>query len=289
MKKVLKGPKGSLGKGLANLLGEVSSEQETAGSQELDINLIRANPENPRKNFDLLAIEELAQTIEEHGVLQPILVKKIDTGFQVISGERRLRACRKLGFKSLPCIIKDLSEDKILEVALIENIQREQLDAVEEARVYESLLKKHSWTQAQLAGQIGKKRTTIANRVRLLQLPEKVQVLIADGRLSEGQVRPLVTLGNENIQIKIAKEIEKKNLSARQSEQLVKRYKGDLKKNVKSKKKDAAIKSYEKKLSEFLEARVLLRHNDKSGSGKIIIDYFSLDELERLEGVFRNK
>lgn len=289
MKKPAKGSKGSLGKGLANLLGEVTNNEAAVGVQELELELIRANPQNPRKNFDSLAIEELAQTIKEHGVLQPILVKKIDKGFQVISGERRLRACRKLGLKTLPCIVKELSEEKILEVALIENIQREQLDAVEEARVYETLLKNHSWTQSQLATQIGKQRTTIANRIRLLQLPESVQILIADGRLTEGQARPLVSLSNENIQRKLAKEIEEKNLSARQVEQLVKKYKGESRPVPKTKKKDSSIKSYEKKLSEFLESRVQLRHNDKNGSGKIIIDYFNLDDLERLERLFRKK
>ena len=160
---------------------------------------------------------------------------------------------------------------------------------MEEARVYETLLKKHSWTQSQLATQIGKQRATIANRIRLLQLPDSVQVLIADGRLTEGQARPLVSLSHENVQIKLAKEIEEKNLSARQVEQLVKKYKGESKPIQKTKKKDSSIKSYEKKLSEFLESRVQLRHNDKNGSGKIIIDYFNLDDLERLERLFRKK
>lgn len=278
-----------MGKGLANLLGEVTNKDVAVGVQELELELIRANPQNPRKSFDSLAIEELAQTIQEHGVLQPILVKEIDKGFQVISGERRLRACRKLGLKTLPCIVKDLTEERVLEVALIENIQREQLDAVEEARVFEALLKKHSWTQSRLASQIGKQRATIANKLRLLQLPESVQILIADGRVTEGQARPLVSLSNENIQIKLAKEIEEKSLSARQIEQLVKKYKGESKPPRKAKKKDASINSYEKKLSEFLGARVQLRHNDKNGSGKIIIDYFNLDDLERLERFFRKK
>lgn len=290
MKSRDKKSRAGLGKGLANLLADNEKQPVGTGISHLNIEEVRANPNNPRTKFDEQAIDELAKTIELHGVLQPILVQAIEGGgYMVISGERRLRACRKLSLKTVPCVVKEVEESKVLEIALIENIQREQLDVIEEARVYDTLLREQKWTQEKLASQVGKNRVTITNRLRLLQLPETVQAFVADGRLTEGQVRPLLGLGSAELRVKLAKEIERKQLSARECEELVKLQKQGKPAEKKLKKTDASIQAYEKKLSSLLDCRVQLKHNVKNGGGKIIVDYFSLDDLARLEQIFKKK
>ncbi len=288
--------RGALGRGLGNLLDtdldqdEAVSPDGQTGIVEIDITKIRANPDNPRKNFDQSSIEELAQTIEKFGLLQPILVRKIDDSqYVVVSGERRLRACRLLKKNEVPCIIKNLDEQENIEVSLIENIQREQLDPIEEAMVYDALMRDYNMTQEVLSGKVGKNRATIANRVRLLKLPVSVQTAVADGRLTEGQVRPILGLKNEKLQQRLASEILRNQYSARQVEELVKKYGG---KPAKAAPKKASAESGEsnavaRELSEILQTRVQVKHSGKTGKGSIVIEYFSLDNLDSLLQFFR--
>ncbi|MDH5719221.1 MAG: ParB/RepB/Spo0J family partition protein [Spirochaetia bacterium] len=276
-----------LGRGLGNLLENnpvTREEKEKLGIIEIKTEIIRVNPNNPRKKFDESAIEELGKTIKEYGLLQPILVRKKGEAVYVISGERRLRACRLIGLKTVPCIIKeDLSEEKNLQISLIENIQREQLDPIEEASVYKDLIEKYNFTQEILSEKVGKNRSTIANKIRLLKLPLELQTAIADGKVTEGQIRPILSITDKNIQNQAALKIIKDNLNARQVEEFVKKYKNqsDKLKKVKDK-NNAELENIEKKLEEKFLTRVNIAYNDKKKSGVINIHYFNLEDFERI-------
>lgn len=281
-----------LGRGLGNLLDnsqEAQISRREQGIVEIEIEKIRTNPNNPRKKFDQVALEELAQTIKTHGLLQPILVTPQGDNYLLISGERRLRACRFLGLSKIPCVIKELDAKTSLELSLIENIQREQLDPIEEAVVYKNLLENYGLTQEELAARVGKSRSVIANRIRLLQLPQAIQAALADGRITEGQIRPILGVKGELLQLKLLREIERHGLNARQVEELVKRYKDIPQKKVKKKKEDVAILSEKKILEEALATRVKIIHNAKKQQGKIIIEYFSLDDFDRIKKILLGK
>lgn len=273
-----------LGRGLSNLLDSTVVAEAGERVQEIPVDKIRPNPENPRKKFERTAIEELAQTIKKHGLLQPILVQKKDDHYIVISGERRLRSLIHLGMAKAPCIVKELDRRKTLEVSLIENIQREQLDAIEEANVYKLLLADFSLTQEDLAEQVGKNRATIANRLRLLNLPVEVQAAIADGRLTEGQARPLLSIKNAELQTKLFREITDQGLNARAIEARARVLAAgkEEKKPLKGKKADANIKAVAQKVEEHTGMRTRINYNPQKKSGSITIDFFSPDDLERL-------
>ncbi|HMV35013.1 MAG TPA: ParB/RepB/Spo0J family partition protein [Turneriella sp.] len=273
-----------LGRGLSNLLDSTVVAEAGERVQEIPVDKIRPNPENPRKKFERTAIEELAQTIKKHGLLQPILVQKKDDHYIVISGERRLRSLMHLGMAKAPCIVKELDRRKTLEVSLIENIQREQLDAIEEANVYKLLLADYSLTQEDLAEQVGKNRATIANRLRLLNLPIEVQAAIADGRLTEGQARPLLSIKNAELQTKLFREITDQGLNARAIEARARVLAAgkEEKKPLKGKKADANIKAVAQKVEEHTGMRTRINYNPQKKSGSITIDFFSPDDLEKL-------
>lgn len=274
-----------LGRGLSNLLDATPIAEGGERVELIAVAKISPNKENPRKKFERTAIDELAQTIKEHGLLQPILVQKHGDAYTVISGERRLRALMSLGEEKAPCIVKELDRKQTLEVSLIENIQREQLDAIEEASVYKLLIADYSLTQEDLAARVGKNRATVANRLRLLALPDAVQAAIADGRLTEGQARPLLSVKNSELQLKLFKEIiSGDGLNARQIEARARDLsepKND-KKNAKPKKLDANIRAVAQKLEEHLGMRSRIAYNAQKKSGSLTIDFFSLDDLERL-------
>lgn len=273
-----------LGRGLSNLLDSTATGDAGERIQEIPVDKIKPNPENPRKKFDRTAIDELAQTIKQHGLLQPILVQKQGDHYMVISGERRLRSLISLGYAKAPCIVKELDRKKTLEVSLIENIQREQLDAIEEAAVYKTLMADFSLTHEELAERVGKNRVTITNRVRLLNLPDAVQAAIADGRLTEGQARPLLSVKNPELQLTLFKEITSgKGLNAREIEAKVRSAlePRENKKN-KGKKTDANIKAVAQKLEEHLGMRTRIKYNPQKKSGSVTVDFFSLDDLEKL-------
>lgn len=283
----------ALGRGLGNLLDstpEAREKRASAGIVEIDLSKLRANEENPRKTFHQTSIEELAATIQKHGLLQPILVRPDGENYIVISGERRLRACRHLSLKTIPCIVKDMDREEQLTVSLIENIQREQLDSIEEALVYKTLMKDYNLTQEEVSERVGKNRATVANRVRLLNLPEAVQSAIADGRLSEGLARPLLSLKSEPLQLKLMREILSGSMNARAVEELVRRQKGQKASAKKEKKSDGNLAGQVREFEETLDTRVKIQHNAASGAGKIVIEYFNLEEFDRLKNkILSNK
>ncbi len=279
-----------LGKGLSNLLGDSAENlvyKAEQGIMDIELDRIVTNEDNPRKHFNQTAIKELANTIREHGLLQPILVyAQTQKTYQVISGERRLRACRSLNLKTIPCIIKDLSQQKILEVSLIENIQREQLDALEEAHVYNKLMEIYKLTQEEVALRVGKERSTITNKLRLLKLPIELQTAIADRRLTEGQIRPILGIKKAKDQKFIAKKIIQDALSARQVEKLVKQY--NQTDTIPPKNNNNDINRYTNSmvqaLQEKLQTTISIQHNTAKGKGSIKIDYHDLDDFERIWG-----
>ena len=280
-----------LGRGLGNLLSvdeQTKLEKEKQGILDINIDLIRTDQLNPRKRFDEKAIEELAKTVKQHGLLQPILVVKDQGFYKVVSGERRLRASRLLGLESVPCIVKEYSGRDKLEISLIENIQREQLDPIEEASVYKNLIDKYDLTQEEISERVGKNRTTITNRIRLLKLPMNVQTALADGKLTEGQARPLLSFKDQvNIE-ELVDRIIKKNLSARQVEEMAKAREKKAASNT-ANKKDPNITSLENELESILDTRIRIDHNGKKKRGRIIIEYFSLDDFDRILNLLKKQ
>lgn len=227
--------KSRLGKGLEAIFGEnVSSVLEeiqhsgTNNSEEIDVKLIHPNPYQPRLHFDQDKIDELAMSIKEHGVFTPVLIRKSVSGYQLIAGERRLRAVKQVGLERIPAIILDFDDRQMMEVSLIENIQREDLNVVEEAKAYQTLIERLGITQEELGKKVGKSRVHITNTLRLFQLPESVIQMLSNQELSMGQVKPLISCEDKSLVESIAKRIVKEKLSSREVEALMKKKpKGD--------------------------------------------------------------
>ncbi|MCK5689928.1 ParB/RepB/Spo0J family partition protein [Myxococcota bacterium] len=272
----------ALGRGLAALMPTAPTQTpgtEDKGLRYLAIERIHPNKSQPRKVFDPEAIDELAASIEAQGILQPIIVRRKGDGYEVVAGERRWRAAAKAGLHEIPVLVKDFSDQGALEVALIENIQRRDLDPLEEAAAYSRLLKDHNMTQEKLAGSVGKSRVTIANSLRLLKLPKAVLSMLAEGRLSPGHARALMTL-NEASQIPhLAQELVKRKATVREAEQRARQ----LNKEVKTSKKETktpAEKSVEDRLQQVLGTRIRLV--DRKGKGRIEISFHSYEQLDDL-------
>lgn len=220
------GRKGGLGKGLGALLPNAAADAKVKHSavvQDIDVSEIVPNRAQPRTDFDEEALKELASSVKEVGVLQPILVRKMPNGYELIAGERRLRAARVAGLSKVPAIVRSYTDQEISEIALIENLQREDLSAIEEARAYKSLMDGFSLTQDDVAKKVGRSRPHVANMLRLLKLAPKVQDMLANGTLSMGQARPLAALAQKKLQERAAAYIIEHELSARDAESLVKR------------------------------------------------------------------
>lgn len=271
--------KRGLGKGLGALIPE--SEDAAKGSvMEIKITEIAPNEGQPRKLFDDEALNSLAESIKEHGVVQPIIVRRLERGYQIIAGERRWRAARLAGLKTVPAIVKECSNVEIMELALIENLQREDLNVIEEADAYKSLIDEYNMTQEDIARRIGKSRPAIANTLRLIGLPAKVKEMVADGRISAGHARALLSLNNEKKMLELAEKIVNQNLNVRQVEKLVK----DSEKAVDTKKKekqvDLEIIELQEKLKSILGTKVTIEH--KKNKGRIQIEYYSNEELDRI-------
>ena len=251
----------------------------------MKINDIEPNINQPRKAFDNDKIMELADSIKEHGVLQPIIVTKKDNYYQIIAGERRWRASKVAGLKTIPAIVRDYDERKIREVALIENIQRENLNPIETAKALKELMEEHNLTQEQLAKTLGKSRSAIANTVRILNLDNRVLDLVSEGKLSEGHARSLAAIESPQKQYKLALDIINLDLNVRDTEALVKEEKTEKKtkgkKIAKAVKLDANYKEVENRLKKALGTKVSLKPTTKS-KGKIVIEYFSMEELDRI-------
>lgn len=282
----------ALGRGLDSLIS--MDDIQTNGSSainEIELSQISPNPEQPRTWFDEDALEELASSIRELGIIQPLTLRKIgDEQYQIISGERRFRAAKVAGLSSVPAYIRTASDSELTEMALIENIQREDLNAIEVALTFRKLIEQYHLTQEQLSARIGKKRATIANFLRLLKLPAEVQLGLRDRRVDMGHARALLAVENPKLQLKLYNEIVKKGLSVRQVEDLAKTYNalGNDAGKEPGKTSESISKDYEilkKHLSQSFQTPVLFTCN-KQGKGKIAFPFKNEEELERLITIF---
>ncbi|MGF9905199.1 ParB/RepB/Spo0J family partition protein [Brevibacillus porteri] len=269
-----------LGKGL-NALITSNLIEEGEQVKEVSINEIRPNPYQPRKEFEQSAIEELAQSIKEHGIIQPLIVRKSIKGYELVAGERRLRAAKVAGLKEVPVVVKAYTDQQLMEIALIENLQRENLNPLEEAEAYDKLISHHDYTQEQLAQKIGKSRPHVANMLRLLQLPEKIRKMVLAAELSMGHSRALLGVTDKKVQQQLANDVVEKGLSVRQLEELVKQL--NVSRETK-KKKPAKNEPVLIEMEERLRSRFGTSVKIKKGSkrGKIEIDFYSQEDLERI-------
>jgi len=275
----------ALGKGIGALIPEKehNNKNEIIYVQTVQI---RPNPFQPREEFDVSAIEELAQSIKEKGVIQPLLVRRKGDYYELIAGERRLRACNSLGLKEIPIIIKDVDDKDSLEYALIENIQREGLNPIEEAHAYQHLIDKFQVTQEKISEGLGKSRATIANTLRLLKLPYEIQDEIKKGRISFAHGRALLEIEDENRQRKITQEIISKGLSVRELENLIKSGRPKISRRKSAHvTREPRILVLEEELQNLLSTKVRISKNKKRGH--INIEFYSQEDLERITGVLR--
>ncbi|MGG5180247.1 ParB/RepB/Spo0J family partition protein [Bacillus sp. MM09(2025)] len=269
-----------LGKGINALFNTVDSNEETV--EEIKIKELRPNPYQPRKTFDEDALSDLKESIQQHGVLQPIIVRKSIKGYDIVAGERRFRAAQEAGLTTIPAIVREFSETLMREIALLENLQREDLSPLEEAEAYASLLDHLSVTQEELAKRLGKSRPHIANHLRLLTLPDEVQKLIADGTLSMGHGRTLLSLKNKNKLAPLVKKIVDEGLNVRQVEKLVQQLNENVPRETKKKEapKDRVLKERESFLQNYFGTSVTIKKQKKKG--KIEIEFLSNEDLERI-------
>ncbi|MGB4920960.1 MAG: ParB/RepB/Spo0J family partition protein [Enterococcus aquimarinus] len=274
-----------LGKGLSSIFGQDVSkvlddiqngdmEVERQEQSKIPVDEIRPNPYQPRKVFNDEALKELSSSIKQHGVFTPILVKKSIQGYDLIAGERRLRASKLAGLKDIPAIIVDFDDQEMMEIALLENIQREDLNVIEEAKAYEKLIQRLGYTQEQLAHRVGKSREHITNLLRLLKLPEDVQEYVVSKQLSMGHVRALLGLKTEANMRKVAKQAIDQGLSVRKVEQIVKDTNN--KKTIEKPKEDIYVKAAKEKLQEFFQTSVSISKN------AISIHYENKEDLNRI-------
>jgi ParB family chromosome partitioning protein len=269
--------KSGLGKGLGALIRE-NEHDVTSAVTELKITELEANQNQPRRFFDDEALRELSDSIKEHGVVQPIIVRKTDDNYQIVAGERRWRAARLAGLKTVPVVVKDYSNIQVMQIALIENLQRQDLNSIEEALAYKSLIEEHDMTQEDISGKIGKSRSAIANTLRLLNLSEEIRNMVVHGKISAGHARALLAVTDKGKQIEIAKRIIDQQLNVRDIEKLV--MQKDRTTEKKEKKKDVEIVELEEQLKRTFATKVSIVH--KKNKGKIEIEYYSNDDLERI-------
>lgn len=281
---------GGLGKGLSAIFIENDAENSNE-AVTLRISEIEPNREQPRKDFDEAALSELSQSIMQFGVLQPILVRPlIGGGYQIVAGERRYRASRMAGLTEIPAVIRELSDDETMELAMIENLQREDLTPIEEAKGYKVLIDTYSMSQEQLATTMGKSRSAIANTMRLLLLPDDVIEMVEIDEISPGHARALLSLDNKAMMSSVAQDVVKKGLTVRQVEKLVK----DLQKEPKTKapkksSKPSYFSEVELALSEYLGNKVVVTESKDGKGGTLSIDFYSLEELKEIANKLEDK
>lgn len=258
--------------------------EEQSGVTRLKIRDIEPNPDQPRKTFDKAALDALASSIKEHGVIQPILVKPEKGGiYIIIAGERRWRAAKLAGLKEIPCIIGEYTEKEIMEVALIENLQREDLNPIEESEGYKKLMDTFALTQEEVSQRVGKSRSAVANALRLNQLSDTVKKMVVDGKISAGHARAILSLEKESDRLILAEKIEKDGLSVRQAEAaaaVIAKNRGTKKSKTVDKNLESYFKNLADTLSHKLETKVSIKHGKKRG--KIEIEYYSNDDLENI-------
>ncbi|MGN0501358.1 MAG: ParB/RepB/Spo0J family partition protein [Ruminococcus sp.] len=272
---------GGLGKGLNAIFIENDSEDNN-GSVTLKISEIEPNRSQPRKEFDEKALSELAESISKHGLLQPLLVRPLPLGgYQIVAGERRYRACRMAGITEVPVIIRELGDTETMEIALIENLQREDLTPIEEALGYQVLIEEHGFSQEEVAQSVGKSRPAITNALRLLKLPQSILDLVSDGKISAGHARALLTLEDEKLMQELAEEIIKKDLSVRQVEKICKQ-KPKPEKEETPEKKPSFYSMVELALNESLGRKIKVSKNKGKQGGILQIEFYSDEELTEL-------
>lgn len=297
--------KRGLGKGLDMLIPnkadtqkvrQMSSEAAVGRQPEgeriatLPLQKVEPNRSQPRKKFDSKGLNELADSIREHGVITPILVQKEDDYYQIIAGERRWRAAKIAGLKEIPAIIKNYEGAEKLAVSLIENIQREDLDVIEEAQAYRQLIDDYSLTQEQVAKRVSKSRTAITNAMRLLNLDERVQTMLAEGAIAMGHARALLAIKSKTAQYALAQKVAAQQMSVREVERAVKQLSGTQGKASKTRKKkesDPYLRDMEEKMAQAVGTKVIISEKAR-GKGKIEIEYYSMAELDRLFEIIRH-
>jgi ParB family chromosome partitioning protein len=273
--------KKALGRGLGALIPKI--DDLATSPNEIDIDLIKPNPKQPRFKMDETSLEELAASIRDHGVLQPVLVRPLEVGYELIAGERRLLAAQRAGLLKVPAIVRDVPDEQMLQLALIENIQREQLNPIEEAQAYQELLESLETTQEKLSAYLGKERSTIANALRLLKLPRTVRELVADGRLSAGHARALLASSIPSQDMgRAAAAMVKESWSVREAERWAK--KRTLGSKPAAEPEDPDVAAATDRLRIKLGTKVEIKSNRK-GSGQIRIAFYDQDDLARIYGI----
>jgi ParB family transcriptional regulator, chromosome partitioning protein len=271
-----RGKRRALGRGLDALMPTATS----SGVREVEIDRIQPNPEQPRQRFEKSALEDLSNSIKEHGIIQPLVVAAVgDNQFRIIVGERRWRAAQMAGLERVPVIEKDAADRQSLELALIENVQRADLNPLEEAQAYQRLVQDFGLTQAQVGQQVGKSRVAVANTLRLLLLPESVKRAVVEGRISEGHARALLGLQDAHTQLTVLERIERDDLTVRQTEELVRRLTEPREPRTRLA-KNPEVAALEDDLRRALGTKVSVRHG--ASGGKIVIEYYSDDDFQGL-------
>jgi len=258
------------------------SRPAAGGIEYININDIKPNANQPRKTFDEEKLEELAASIKEHGLIQPVVLRKSGKGYEIVAGERRWRAARKIGIKEVPCIVKELTDEENMLLAIIENMQREDLNPIEEAEGINQMIDTYGLTQEQVSKSVGKSRPYIANSLRLLRLPDVIIGYVAQGQLSAGHGKALAGIEDDKRQIDLADAAIKEGWSVRQLEKAVKEDKPAARKASRVKVKNADVRKVENDLKDVLGTKVTLNQNKKGDKGKIEIEFYSKEELERL-------
>ena len=275
--------KKGLGKGLGAIFSQVditSSEEE--GIAQINIDEITPNPYQPRKDFNEEELQNLADSIKEHGLIQPVVVVKEGEVYNLVVGERRWRAAQKAGLSKIPALIKKKEEVRLLEMAIVENIQRENLNPLEEAEALGQLAEEFGFTQEQLAVKVGKNRSTVANILRLLHLPAEVKENLRKGLISSGHARAILMVDREDARILFCEKIIKEGLSVRQAEELAGKKDEEKKKKITKVYKTVEVMDIQENLQKLFGTKVEIRHREKGNKGKIEISYYSLDDLNRL-------
>jgi len=270
-----------LGKGIGAFFQDLEESTEEL-VQEIALKDLRANPYQPRKNFDETALRELTQSIVEHGILQPIIARKSIKGYDIVAGERRYRAAKNAGLKTVPVIVRELTDEKMMELAVLENLQRDDLSPLEEAKAYQTLIESLHVTQEQLAKKLGKSRPHIANFLRILSLPQSVQQLVENGSLTMGHGRAILGLKKKQLIETIAQKVIQRDMSVREVENLVNELNKDVSRETKTstKKKNIYFEEYETVLQEKLGTAVKIKTT--KDKGKIEIEFFNQEDLNRI-------
>lgn len=276
-----------LGRGLGSLLGGLNDiEEQNVQTNEIEISLIDRNTDQPRKNFEPASLQELANSIKQHGVIQPIIVTKKGTRYMIIAGERRFRASKMAGLKTIPAIVREYNAQEVKEIGLLENIQREDLNPIECALAMKELMEKYSYTQESLADRLGKSRPMVANTLRLLNLCPEVIEMVASGKLSAGHARCLVVVTDPEIQLKLAKIAVNKKVTVRDLEKEVKNMQNPKQAKPTPKKLSLEMNDFVTNLERKLSTKVAIKGNEKKG--QIVINYYNKDDLDRIYEVLFN-